>query len=69
MGYLLPWAPELNPNKCGWGHSTTNDRANYCPQDVERLLARVAVPVNAARTRQTLLRGFLKASRLATRPD
>ena len=65
--YLPPYAPELNPNEYGWSHLKTNDLANYCPEDVDQLQARVVVAANAARSRQTLLRGFFKASGLPIR--
>jgi transposase len=65
--YLPPYAPELNPNEYGWSHLKNNDLANYCPEDVGQLQARVMVAATAARSRQTLLRGFFKASGLPLR--
>jgi transposase len=64
LEFLPSYAPELNPNEYGWAYLKTGQLANYCPQDVEALHARVVVAARHASSQQTLLRGFLRGTRL-----
>lgn len=39
--WLPAYAPELNPDEGFWSHIKNKDLANYCPQDLEQLEAKV----------------------------
>lgn len=64
---LPPYAPELNPNEYGWSHVKCNPLANDTPADVAELCDHVAAACRAARSDQSLLRGFLRATGLPIR--
>jgi transposase len=65
--FLPPYAPELNPNEYGWNHLKGHSLGNYCPHDVHELHRTVNKTVRALKTRQALLQGFVKATRLPLR--
>lgn len=65
--FLPPYAPELNANEYAWGHLKCHSLANYCPEDLDELEATTNKTVKHSKTRQNLLRGFLKATGLPLR--
>lgn len=64
---LPAYAPELNPNEYGWSHLKYGVLANFAPRDLAELEQTVFVAADQARTRQTLLRSFVHATRLPIR--
>ena len=67
LEYLPGYAPELNPNEYGWAYLKGRLLANYCPRDVHQLHARVLVAAGHVANCQSLLRGFIHATRLPIR--
>jgi transposase len=64
---LPAYAPELNPNEYGWSYIKHGKLANFCPHDLGQLEQQVSVEVCAVRTRQKLLRSFVRATELPIR--
>lgn len=58
------YAPELNPIEYLWSASKRKDFANYCPDTIAELDARIRRSVRRIRRRPDVLRGFLKAAEL-----
>ncbi|MHC4331730.1 MAG: IS630 family transposase [Planctomycetota bacterium] len=67
LEYLPGYAPELNPNEYGWAYLKGNPLANYCPNDVEQLHARVVLTTRKVASQQSLLRSFVHATDLPIR--
>jgi putative transposase len=65
--FLPPYAPELNPNEYAWSYLKCRSLANYAPEDLDELEAATTTAVKAIHSRQSLLRGFLKATGLPIR--
>jgi len=64
---LPPYAPDLNPMDKGWGWMKSHRLANHAPAQLEELTEAVAEAHEAARARQGLLRGFVRATGLPIR--
>lgn len=64
LEFLPPYAPELNPNEYGWSYLKCGALANYCPDDVEQLRGMVVVAASDAASQQSLLRGFVRGTKL-----
>jgi putative transposase len=66
--FLPPYAPDLNPVEMLWGHLKGNPLANFAPTDGKALAH--ATRYHATRTgrRKDLLRSFLYATPLFSRP-
>jgi transposase len=60
-------APELNPNEYGWAYLKTGPLANDCPRDSDELHAHVLAATKQAASEQSLLRSFVRATRLSMR--
>jgi len=67
LEYLPGYAPELNPNEYGWAYLKGNPLANYCPQDVEQLHAKVLGDAQEVAAQPDLLRSFVHATGLPIR--
>jgi transposase len=65
--FLPPYAPELNPNEYGWAHLKGYTLANYCPDDLDELHAAVNDVTPEIQNNQSLLRGFVVATKLPIR--
>ncbi len=65
--WLPPYAPELNPMDKGWGWMKGHRLANHGLCDIEQLTEAVADTHQAARGRQDLLQGFVRATQLPIR--
>lgn len=64
LEYFPGYAPELNPIEYGWAYLKGPSLANYCPPDGESLHSSVRTAADAVAQQQSLLRGFVKASKL-----
>lgn len=64
LEFFPSYAPELNPNEYGWSYLKTGALANFCPDAVEDLHARVLVAAQDAASQQRLLQGFVAGSKL-----
>lgn len=64
LEFLPPYAPDLNPNEFGWAHLKRRELANFCPANVEALHAGVLAAAQKTATEQTLLRGFVRGTKL-----
>jgi len=62
--YLPPYAPELNAIEYAWSYIKTNPLANLCPDDTRELEQHVTDAFCQHRTEQSLLRGFVRATKL-----
>jgi len=65
--HFPPYAPELNPNEYGWAHLKGHRLANYCPDDLDELEKTVQQTVPTVTRNQSLLRGFIRATKLPLR--
>jgi transposase len=65
--FLPPYAPELNPNEYGWAYLKGPTLGNYCPDDLDELHATVCEIAPKLQTNQSLLQGFVAATRLPLR--
>jgi transposase len=61
------YAPELNPNEYGWAHLKGHRLGNYCPNDLDELTETVQETLPSVTTNQSLLRGFIRATKLPLR--
>lgn len=64
LEWLPAYAPELNPVEHVWGHTKHDDLANDIPEDIEVLAANVDNSLGHTSSDQSLLRGFLRLSKL-----
>lgn len=64
LEFLPPYAPELNPNEYGWAYLKNGQLANYCPTDGDELHEAVIAAGERAASRQTLLGGFVRGTKL-----
>ena len=62
--HFPPYAPELNPNEYGWAHLKGHRLANYCPNDLDELEYTVNQTLPTVTRNQSLLRGFIRATKL-----
>lgn len=65
--FLPSYAPELNPNEYGWSYLKCRKLANYSPDNLEALAHAVQTKTNEIQGQQTLLCGFLRATKLPLR--
>jgi transposase len=61
------YAPELNPNEYGWAHLKGHRLGNYCPNGLDELHETVDETLPSLTTNQSLLRGFIRATKLPLR--
>lgn len=68
--FLPPYAPDLNPVEMLWGHLKGNPLANFAPTDTAALAYTTRYHANRLRRhRKDLLRSFLYATPLFSRPE
>jgi len=68
LEFLPGYAPELNPNEFGWSYLKGGQHlANFCPDDIDELHATVLVAAADARSNQSLLRSFVRGTKLPIR--
>lgn len=67
LEYFPGYAPELNPIEYGWAYLKGPSLANYCPPDGDALHEHVVAAADGVAKQQSLLRGFIKASKLPIR--
>lgn len=65
--YLPPYAPELNPVEYVWAHTKMNPMANMPVMELSALATKARTHIRSLQKRQSLLRAFVKASRLSLR--
>jgi hypothetical protein len=68
LDYLPPYAPELNPAEYVWNHGKCVTAAGRVTESAEQLEA-LACHAIATASRQRLLRGFVRATRLPIQFD
>lgn len=66
--FLPPYAPDLNPVEMLWGHLKGNPLANFAPADAKALAYATRYHATRLRSRKDLLRSFLYATPLFSRP-
>lgn len=66
--YLPPYAPELNPVEPLWGYLKGNPLANWAPKEISELSLATRYHAGRLRGRGKLLRSFLYATPLFSRP-
>ena len=63
--YRFPaYSPELNPQEYMWSAVKRKDMGNYCPRDFIQLRSKVYRSLKGRKSKQSFLRGCLKASGL-----
>lgn len=68
MDFFPPYAPELNPVEHFWGYLKGNPLANLAPTDIQRLSRKARYHARQIRRQPDLLRSFLYATPLFSRP-
>jgi transposase len=63
--YLPPYAPELNPVECLWGHWKQHELPNVCPKDLWQLSEGARRALRRLRRHPRLIAAFWKQSSLA----
>jgi transposase len=66
--FLPPYAPDLNPVEMLWGYLKGNPLANFAPADAKALAYTTRYHATRLRHRKELLRSFLYATPLFSRP-
>lgn len=62
--WLPPYSPELNPVEWLWNNTKYHELANYAPQNVDELTARVTTSLARPKQSQRLLRSFFRGAGL-----
>jgi transposase len=68
MAFLPPYAPELNPTEIFWGYLKNNSLANFPAPNLQVLSTTARYHAVRIKRRQNLLRSFLYATPLFSRP-
>jgi transposase len=66
--FLPPYAPDINPVEMLWGHLKGNPLANFAPVDEKALASTTRYHATRLKGRKDLLRSFLYATPLFSRP-
>lgn len=68
VDFFPPYAPELNPVEPFWGYLKGNPLANWAPKEIDDLAVKARYHASRLRDERDLLRSFLRATPLFSRP-